>query len=221
MSQLPKVILYNAVSLDSRIKGFNPDIGLYYELAGTFQEDLTLFGSETILNVPDEIPEEKEEDWLGNAESSQNINPLFAICDSKGRVKTWHYWKKQPYWRDGIALCSANTPPEHLDYLEKRDIKKITTGTHYVDFHEALIQLKNSYGLERVRVDSGGKLNSVLIQDGLVDEINLLVHPCLVGGKSSENFYQASSDFSSLKLETVEVVKDDFILMKYSVTKSK
>ena len=36
---LPHVILYNAVSLDGRITGFNADIELYYDLASKWDID--------------------------------------------------------------------------------------------------------------------------------------------------------------------------------------
>lgn len=46
---LPRVILHNAVSLDCKIDGFTPDIGLFYELASTWKEDATLAGADTLL----------------------------------------------------------------------------------------------------------------------------------------------------------------------------
>lgn len=46
---LPYVILYNAVSLDGHITGFNADVELYYELASKWDIDAVLMGSNTIL----------------------------------------------------------------------------------------------------------------------------------------------------------------------------
>ena len=46
---LPKVILYNAVSLDGRINGFDADIELYYEVASKWDLDAVLMGSTTLL----------------------------------------------------------------------------------------------------------------------------------------------------------------------------
>ena len=51
---LPKVVIHNAVSLDGRIDGFNADIGLFYKLAGCWNEGATLAGSDTILAAPGE-----------------------------------------------------------------------------------------------------------------------------------------------------------------------
>ncbi|MEN4017159.1 MAG: hypothetical protein PQ975_02715 [Methanobacterium sp.] len=46
---LPKVILYHAVGLDSRITGFNADVELYYEIASKWDTDTVLIRSNTVL----------------------------------------------------------------------------------------------------------------------------------------------------------------------------
>ena len=53
---LPRVIVYNAVSLDGRIDWFTPDIEQFYGLAAHWQEDATLAGSETIVQAEQEAP---------------------------------------------------------------------------------------------------------------------------------------------------------------------
>jgi len=46
---LPRVILYNATSLDGKITGFNADVELYYEIASKWDIDAVLMGSNTVL----------------------------------------------------------------------------------------------------------------------------------------------------------------------------
>jgi len=59
---LPYVILYNAVSLDGCITGFNADVELYYELASKWNIDAVLMGSNTILTGFNAKPGEIHED---------------------------------------------------------------------------------------------------------------------------------------------------------------
>lgn len=47
-----------------------------------------------------------------------------------------------------------------------------------------------------VRVDSGGRLIGALLERGLLDEINLLVHPVLGEGPSWDDERSASHDFT-------------------------
>ena len=54
-------------------------------------------------------------------------------------------------------------------------------GTGRVDLTGALRALAARPGVDVVRVDSGGALTGALLVQQLVDEVSLLVHPCLVG----------------------------------------
>ncbi len=44
---LPKVVVYNSVSVDGAIKDFDVDIGLHYEVLGQMGADALLAGSAT------------------------------------------------------------------------------------------------------------------------------------------------------------------------------
>ncbi len=48
----PRIILHNAVSADGRMDWFEANLETYYELAGRFDEDVTLSGSGTMLQSP-------------------------------------------------------------------------------------------------------------------------------------------------------------------------
>lgn len=129
-----------------------------------------------------------------------------------------------PYWRDAVALCSKSTPQEYLDYLQKRHVDCIIAGENHVDLAAALEELNARYGVKIVRVDSGGVLNGILLRAGLVDEVSVLVHPSLVGGTTPRSFYRAPDLTSpegviSLRLMSVERLKEDIIWLRYEVIK--
>jgi 2,5-diamino-6-(ribosylamino)-4(3H)-pyrimidinone 5'-phosphate reductase len=44
-----RVVIHVAVSLDGATTGFTPDVGTFYALARTWEEDVTLCGADTIL----------------------------------------------------------------------------------------------------------------------------------------------------------------------------
>jgi 2,5-diamino-6-(ribosylamino)-4(3H)-pyrimidinone 5'-phosphate reductase len=219
---LPKVIIYNTVSLDGRNTGFEPDLELYYQIAREFSEDATLVGSHTFLNPMEEIPEEDESAFKPPNYEPDDKRPILVVPDSKGRVRTWHCWRSQPYWRDWIVLVTESTPKDFLEYLEKRYIKYMVVGKENVNLKAALEKLSEEYNVKTVRVDSGGTLNGVLLREGLASEVNLLVHPQLMGEKSSLSFYQDQNtvqphEMVSLKLVKAEKVKDDILLLRYEV----
>ena len=186
----PRVILYNAVSVDGRTTGFSVDMGLFYSLIQQWGEDATLAGSDTLLNAPNEMPEDEGSEAAAIAPSADDSRPILVVPDSRGRIRSWHYWRRQPYWRGFVSLCTERTSPEHLDYLRQNDIRILTAGTEHVDYKQALEELSRQFGIGTVRVDSGGTLNGVLLRAGLVDEVHLLVHPALIGETSQKTFFR-------------------------------
>ena len=224
---LPHVILYNAVSLDGRITGFNADVELYYELASNWDIDAVLMGSNTVLTgfqaEPGEIREEDLELMVNREKDPDDSRPFLVIPDSKGQIGIWNELFKMPYLRDIIVLCSKSTPEEYLNFLKERNIEYIVTGEKQVDLRAALEKLNSIYGIKSIRVDSGGILNGALITEELADEIHLLIHPELVGSANKTSIFDSNDldSLNSIKLKLVHInkLKDDIIWIKYTIIK--
>lgn len=219
---LPRVILFNAVSLDGRTTGFPADLGQFYGLASHWKEDATLVGAGTILGSGDEAPPEDESAFVPPQVNPDDTRPLLVIPDSRGRVRSWHALLQWPYWRDAVALVSRSTPEEYLSYLRKRHVGYIVAGDDHVDLRLALDELNARYGTKVVRADSGGTLNGVLLRAGLVDEVSILIYPCLVGGTTQQSIFRAP-DLPSmegvigLKLVHHEKLDGDAVWLRYEV----
>jgi len=221
-TSLPKVILHTAVSLDGRIDWFNPDVGLFYELAGRWKEDATLADSETMIRAQQEMPAEPAGDSAILESGEKESKPLLVVPDSRGRIKDWDDWRRQPYWRDVLVLCSQSTPRQYLEYLKSAKIRYLVLGKKKVDFRKAFGILYEKHNIKVIRVDSGGTLNGVLLREGLVSEVSLLIHPCLVGGTSPRSFFRAEDLRSPdgvirLELTHEEKLKHGVIWLVYRV----
>jgi 2,5-diamino-6-(ribosylamino)-4(3H)-pyrimidinone 5'-phosphate reductase len=220
---LPRVVLHNAASVDGRFDWFTPDIGRFYELASRWREDATLVGTDTIL-AAEGADEDDEPSDPPRDELDDDSRPLLVIPDSRGRVRSWQYLRRQPYWRDTIALCSRSTPETYLDYLKERRIDCIVAGNDHVDLRAALEELNVRHDVQVVRVDSGGTLNGVLLRAGLVDEVSLLIHPCLVGGMTPKSIFRAPDLASAdgviqLRLAHVEQLEGELVWLRYEVVR--
>lgn len=213
---LPYVVIHNAVSADGRMDFLNVDLGLYYSLISTWNEDATLCGSETMLQ-----PGWDEWEHDGTTDPSK---PLLVVADSRGRFKNWKKAAPSPYWRKGIALCSSSTPPEHLDFLKMSGVEAIVAGEERVDLRAALESLYERHGVRTVRVDSGGTLNGSLLRAGLVDEVSVLVCPQLTGGASQSSIFRAPDLGSAdgvigLELTSSRKLKGGTVWLRYRVRK--
>jgi 2,5-diamino-6-(ribosylamino)-4(3H)-pyrimidinone 5'-phosphate reductase len=222
---LPRVILHNGVSVDGRMDWLNVDLGLYYGLTSTWPIDAILAGSETMLAAypPDEAAALEAEESIGQPAPDAPLQRL-VVVDSRGRVRSWRQIRRALYWRDPIALCSHATSASYLDYLRQNQIEYLATGDDRVDLRAALEELNIRYGISVMRVDSGGALNGALLRAGLVDEVSILVNPCLVGGTSPRSIFVAPDLTSaggavSLKLTHVQEVQTGVVWLRYEVIK--
>ncbi len=185
----PRVIAHHAVSLDGATTGFSPDLGTFYGLITTWQEDVTLVGADTIL---------AQEEALTSGPPGPGPDPngpLLAVVDSRGRVSAWEALRSAGHWRDAIRI-EADRPGECVDL--RRTLERFA-----------------EQGVETVRVDSGGGLSGALLQQGLIDEVSLLVHPVTVGAKSAPRWYGASTATVMFTLDHVEPVADGVVWLRY------
>ena len=96
-----------------------------------------------------------------------------------------------------------------------------------LDLADALKVLEEEYGCKRLTIQSGGTLNGLFLRNKLIDYIDIVVAPVLIGGKDISTLIDGSSITSMeelnllgvLQLETCEVLEDSYIRLRYQVTK--
>lgn len=220
---IPKVILYNSVSLDGRIKGFNADTELYYKIASDWDIDAVLMGSTTILEgFSAKLGESGEKESFKDRRVRSDL-PLLVVPDSAGQIRIWDEVLTMPYIGDLLVLCSRSTPSDYLDFLDTSNIKYMIVGYDKVDLGTALEELNTQFNVKSIRVDGGGSLNGALLRDDLVEEIFLLLHPTMVGGDCNSIYEDIASKAHPLDLRfiSMEEFNDEIILLRYRVMKYK
>ncbi len=220
----PRVVLHNEMSVDGRLDWFTPHLGLYYELAGRWRADAMLSGSTTLLDAypPEKLVDKDAEAFESPVRDPDDGRQLLVVVDSRGRLRNWHLLRQEPYWRDVVALCSRATPPSYLEYLRQRHVDYLVAGDDRVDLRAALEELHTHYGVNLVRVDSGGVLNGVLLRAGLVDEVSVLINPSLVGGTTARSTFVAPDLTSAegvvaLRLTYVEQLDESVVWLRYDI----
>jgi 2,5-diamino-6-(ribosylamino)-4(3H)-pyrimidinone 5'-phosphate reductase len=223
----PYVISYLAVSLDGRLDGSEIDLEHYYGIAARFEVDAILSGSETSVVAIEKYSgceNAYDEGAAPERTGAGDPRPLLAIVDGRGRVRRWSVFQEAPYWGRWVALVTAGVPASHRDYLASRNVDVLDCGNDRVDLACALERLAGEYGVRRIRVDSGGRLNGALLRAGLVDEVHLLVVPWLAGGMSPRSSFVADDlapDTPGTRLErtAVEPFEDGSVLLSYRVAR--
>lgn len=193
---LPKVILHNSVSLDGSLTNFEANLPLHYSLARKFNADASLIGSNTVKVGAElfggSVPLEEESDFEKPKRDSSL--PYWVIPDTKGALKgILHTCRRFEYCRDAIVLVSENSPRDYIEHLKERNYDYHLVGENRVDLKRALVLISEKYGVKTLLVDAGQILGNLLLNQGLVDEISLLVHPVVVGPKSYRMFDNANN----------------------------
>jgi 2,5-diamino-6-(ribosylamino)-4(3H)-pyrimidinone 5'-phosphate reductase len=203
----PHVVVHVAVTLDGATTGFDPDVGRFYALARTWMEDVTLAGADTILTQEEVLADAPRPGPAADA-------PLLAVVDGRGRVRQWEALRDCGHWSGVLALRAAATPAD----VRGRPEREIVTGGERVDLAAALAALGQREGARVVRVDSGGALIGALLGGGLVDELSLLIHPC-VAGAASDRAWCGAAPVPTLALERLasEAFEDGLVWLRYRV----
>jgi 2,5-diamino-6-(ribosylamino)-4(3H)-pyrimidinone 5'-phosphate reductase len=221
---LPKVVVYNSVSVDGAIKDFDVDIALHYQVAGRIGAEVMLVGSDTAKSGMEAymktVPAEQPSDCQKPAIKEGDERAYWAMADSRGKLKgCLHVYRQSGYGKDVIVLVSQSTPQDYLEYLKERNYDYIVAGSDHVDLRLALEELNRRYGFGTVATDTGGVLAAALLEEDLVDEIQLLVCPEIVGEKAV-NLFRAIKAPVKLEFVCCEAIKD-LVLLSYRIKNRK
>lgn len=90
---------------------------------------------------------------------------------------------------------------------------------------EVLNALKKNYNCERLTIQSGGTLNSLFLREKLIDYVDIVVAPVLIGGKNTSTLIDGESLMKTedldkigiLELEDVIKLDNSYLRLKYKV----
>ena len=101
----------------------------------------------------------------------------------------------------------------HIIYQEEPSLK------------DALRRLKSECGCDRLTVQSGGSVNSLFLREKLLDYVDIVMAPVLIGGRDTSTMIDGPSlksvsqlqDAGILRLEKCSVLEDSYIRLQYRV----
>jgi len=218
---LPKVIIHNSVSLDGSFTDFEPNMALHYQIAGSYKPDVHLIGSNTVKAgvelYGEGVPPEEKTDFE-KPKRAESL-PYWVMPDTKGALEgLLHMCRRFEFCKDVIVLVSEETPEEYIMHLEERNYCYHVVGKKHVDLEKALNLLSAKYRTKKVLADTGRVLGNLLLNQGLVSEVSLLIHPVIVGNKSYNMFSNVSKAIS-LKLDKTEILDKGYVWLVYTVHK--
>lgn len=144
-----------------------------------------------------------------------------VLVDGRGRLRTGYKGNENP-GNHMLHLTSHAAPPDYLAFLQRERIPYLIAGEQRVDLPRAMEKLKEILGVACVRSTGGARLNGALLKAGLVDEINLIFRPEIIGGFETLSLF-ASPDLgpdewpTRLRLISVQVRAEGHVWLRYEV----
>ena len=156
-------------------------------------------------------------------EYHEKVDVIFVIIDNKPHLNE-NGIDYLCHWVEKLILVTTNK--EHSAFNTKYDNLDILLYDE-LDLNKLLEDLYSKYDAKRLTIQSGGTLNGLFIRNKLIDYVNIVIAPILVGGKDVPSLVdgEAIKDESELNkllpLELLECNKleNSYIELKYKVIK--
>lgn len=117
-----------------------------------------------------------------------------------------------------LIVTSEKVSKEYLDYLDRQNISWIACVKEHVDLARATEILAEQFGVERMSIVGGPKINTAFLEAGLLDEISLLSGAGIDGRGGMPAVFDGLvmlHDVTKLKLIDVKKFHSDAVRIRY------
>ncbi len=122
-----------------------------------------------------------------------------------------------------FVLVTSNA--KHPAFEIEEDNLHIIYQNEQLSLKDVLTKLKSQYSCERITIQTGGTLNELFLREKLIDYLDIVVAPVLVGGKDTSTLIDGKSLLSEselsrlgvLKLQECVVLENSYLRLRYRV----
>ncbi len=146
-----------------------------------------------------------------------------SVVDGRGRFRNGYTADCDDPETYMVHLTTKTAPPEYLAFLHQRNIPYLIEGKNRVDLPKMFEKVKTKLNVNTIATSSGGKLSGALIRSSLLDEINILLSPVVIGGYSIPTLFASPEPQwptikpNKLQLMEVQNLVNDKLWLRYRV----
>lgn len=201
----PRIIIHILSALDGKITGpfmERPSAraagGQYGRIRLEYNGDAWLYGTVTTKEFtgcrPPILDEAEDNAFEKDFVAKRDAEIYYVSVDPLGEIG----WESGEFKRAGnpdahvIEILTEKTPAAYRAYLQKRGVSYITAGAERLGCQTACEKLYRLFAVKTMLICGGGAVNWTFLQEGVVDEISLLLAPAADGSPDSPAVFQQS-----------------------------
>lgn len=127
-------------------------------------------------------------------------------------------------WVGKLILVTTNSEHPAYELRDKHD-NLVIFGYEKLDLGQVLTDMYDQFGAERLTIQSGGSLNGAFLREDLIDYVNVVVAPVLVGGKDTPTLIDGEAISTTEELDKIRPMKlieckalnDSYVQLRYEV----
>ncbi|MED3961323.1 dihydrofolate reductase family protein [Niallia taxi] len=236
----PYIICHMLTSLDGKIIGdylkeersaYFTD--LYEKIHGQYNSKAWICGRVTLeehftfghkLDLSDEnIETIPRIDYVANNDAKTfvvAVDPFGKLGWTENSIAPWNEHRLEDHI---VEVLTEQVSDAYLAHLKKMGISYIFGGKDQLNFSIVVEKLKKLFSIDKLMLEGGGYLNGSLLNEGLIDELSLILVPIVDAASNSVTLFETSSFLKSQPvnffLKEIEKLNDGGIWIKY-ITKT-
>ncbi len=119
-----------------------------------------------------------------------------------------------------MTVLSERVSDRYLAFLQSKRISYLFGGRVHLDLGRVLVKLRAEFGVRKLLLEGGGKINGSFLSAGLIDELSVLIAPVADGSIGTPTLFDAQvgrGPARPLRLISVAGIKGDLIWVRYKV----
>lgn len=221
----PYVICHMLPSIDGRIVTRGWDVKNasreYERTAATFDADAWIIGRISMEPYAGKarVPSRKNggriarEDFVAEHDATS-----YAIAiDPSGKLR----WRANDI--DGehvITVLTESVSDDYLAFLQAKGVSYLFGGKSRIDLAKVLQKLRALFGIRKLLLEGGGKINGSFLAAGLIDELSILVAPIADGSIGTPSLFDVTdrrAHARNLTLLSIEKRGGGIVWLRYKV----
>ncbi|WP_146655084.1 RibD family protein [Labilithrix luteola] len=119
-----------------------------------------------------------------------------------------------------VTVLTESVSDDYLAFLQSKGVSYLFGGKTSLNLKKVVEKLTKEFGIEKLLLEGGGKINGSFLAAGLVDELSLLVAPVADGSIGTPTLFDSEdrkAPARPLKLLSVEKRAGDLVWLRYRV----